>query len=159
MSPWVIRFMSIWPPYLGAGIRIKKIAPDYSMIEVQMNLHFWNRNYVGTHFGGSIYSMTDPFYMLMLIQILGKDYIVWDKAAHVHFKKPGTGPITARFELSAEQIESIRRQADTEAKAEPIFTVEVKDKTGDVVALIEKVVYVSTKEKFKERQNQKSSTT
>lgn len=121
-----------------------------------MKLHFWNKNYVGTHFGGSMYSMTDPFFMLMLIQNLGKDYIVWDKGATIHFKKPGTGKITARFELSQDQIESIRQAALRDPKVEPVLNVEIKDESGDVVALVEKVLYVSTKEKFKQHQASKA---
>ena len=75
------RWINFWPPFLGAGIRIQYIAPDMKSVDVEMKLHFWNANYVGTHFGGSLFAMTDPFYMLMLIANLGSDYIVWDKAA------------------------------------------------------------------------------
>ena len=69
--------MNIWAPFLGAGIRVKRLGPDWKEIDVEMKLRWWNANYVGTHYGGSLYSMTDPFFMLMLIENLGKDYIVW----------------------------------------------------------------------------------
>ena len=84
---------------------VKRLQPDWKAIDVEMKLRFWNRNYVGTHFGGSLYSMTDPFYMLMLIENLGRDYIVWDKSAAIRFKRPGRGKMLAAFRLSDEQIE------------------------------------------------------
>ncbi len=110
-----------------------------------MKLRFWNRNYVGTHFGGSLYSMTDPFYMLMLIENLGRDYIVWDKSATIRFKKPGRGKMLASFRLSDEQIEGIRQALTGQEKVEPEFIVEVKDESGAVIAEVQKVLYVRRK--------------
>ena len=83
------RAVNFWPPFLGAGIRVKHISPDMKFIEVQMKLRWWNANYVGTHFGGSLFAMTDAFYMLMLMANLGRDYIVWDKTASIRYRKPG----------------------------------------------------------------------
>jgi uncharacterized protein DUF4442 len=114
-------------------------------IDVEMKLRFWNRNYVGTHFGGSLYSMTDPFYMLMLIENLGRDYIVWDKSAAIRFKRPGRGKVLAAFRLSDEQIEGIRQALTTQEKVEPEFMVEVRDETGAVVAEVQKVLHVRKK--------------
>jgi len=110
-----------------------------------MRLRFWNRNYVGTHYGGSLYSMTDPFYMLMLMDKLGPDYIVWDKAASIRFRKPGRGRVRAEFRLSDEQIDDIRNKLATLEKYEPTFVVQVKDEAGDVVAEVEKVLHVRRK--------------
>ena len=138
-------FLKIWPPFLGAGIRVKQLQPDWKAIDVEMKLHFWNSNYVGTQFGGSLYAMTDPFYMLMLIENLGPGYIVWDKAASIRFRKPGKGKVVASFRLSDEQIEEIRQQLKTQEKIEPTFMVEVKDETGDVVAEVQKVLHVRRK--------------
>ena len=139
--------MNLWPPFLGAGIRVRRLQPDWKAIDVEMKLGFWNSNYVGTHFGGSLYSMTDPFYMLMLIQNLGPAYIVWDKSANIRFRKPGRGRVSANFRLSDEQIERIRQGLDTQENIEPTFAVEVKDDTGAIVAEVEKVLYVRKKEK------------
>ncbi len=110
-----------------------------------MREHFWNRNPMGSHFGGSIYAMTDPFYAMMLKQILGPEYTVWDKAADIRFIKPGKGLLSAHFNLSEEQIEWVRQRADSGHKAEPVYHVEVKDASGDVVAEMEKTVYVRRK--------------
>ena len=141
------RFIRLYPPYLGAGVRVTHIATDFRRIEVEMPLRFYNRNYVGTHFGGSLYSMVDPFYMLMLINILGPGYIVWDKAANIRFKKPGKGVMKATFELTEEKIAEIRAAAETHPKVEPLFQVLVKDEEGNVVAEVDKLLYIRKKPK------------
>ena len=138
--------MNLWPPFLGAGIRVRRLQPDWKAIDVEMKLGFWNSNYVGTHFGGSLYSMTDPFYMLMLIQNLGPAYIVWDKSANIRFRRPGKGKVLASFRLSDEQIEGIRQGLNTQEKMEPTFVVEVKDATGAVIVEVEKVLHVRKRE-------------
>ena len=140
----MLRAINIWPPLLGAGI-LTKWSPDHKSVDVEMRLRFWNRNYVGTHYGGSLYSMTDPFYMLMLMDKLGPDYIVWDKAASIRFRKPGRGRVRAEFRLSDEQIDDIRNKLATLEKYEPTFVVQVKDEAGDVVAEVEKVLHVRRK--------------
>jgi hypothetical protein len=141
----LIKWMSLWPPFLGAGIRVKSISADFRQIEVEMGLRFWNRNYVGTHFGGSLYAMTDPFYMLMLIENLGRDYIVWDKSSSIQYKRPGRGTVRARFELSEEQILTIKQAADDNPKTEHELQVEVKDEAGIVVARVTKLLHVRKK--------------
>jgi uncharacterized protein (DUF1778 family) len=139
----LLRSINAWPPFLGAGIRVTCLSPH--AIDVEMKLRRWNRNYVGTHFGGSLYSMTDPFFMLMLIESLGPDYIVWDKAATIRFKKPGRGKVRAEFRLSSDQVEEIKRAAAANGKTEPTFVVQVRDEAGDVVAEVEKVLWVRRK--------------
>ena len=139
------RMINFYPPYLGAAVRVTHISDDFLNVEVEMPLRFYNRNYVGTHFGGSLYSMCDPFYMLMLINILGPDYIVWDKAATIRFKRPGKGVMKAAFRLTEAQIEEIRAAAETQPKVEPQFQVLIKDSEGKVVAEIDKLLYVKKK--------------
>ncbi len=142
-----MRLIRFWPPYLGAGITVPRIADDFTSIDVELNLRFWNRNYVGTHFGGSLYAMTDPFFMMMLLENLGRDYIVWDKAAAIQFRKPGRGRMTASFAISPERLREIRDAADNNRKTEPVFTVQVLDESGAVVADVEKTVYVRRKDR------------
>jgi acyl-coenzyme A thioesterase PaaI-like protein len=110
-----------------------------------MKMHFWNANYVGTHFGGSLFAMTDAFYMLMLMANLGPDYIVWDKAATIRYRKPGKGTVRAEFRLSDSQIDDIREKLKTLPKVEPVLTVEVKDDSGVLIAEVEKVLHVRKK--------------
>jgi hypothetical protein len=145
----MLRTINIWPPFLGAGIRVKW-SPDHKSVDVEMKLRFWNRNYVGTHYGGSLYSMTDPFYMLMLMDNLGPDYIVWDKAASIRFRKPGKGRVKAEFRLLDEQLDDIRTKLLTQEKYEPTFVVQVKDETGDVVAEVQKVLHIRRKQSTRE---------
>jgi acyl-coenzyme A thioesterase PaaI-like protein len=138
---WLYRLLSLYPPYLGAGIRVKA-APDLRTFEVRMRLRWWNRNYVKTHFGGSLYAMCDPFFMLILIEALGRGYVVWDKSATIRFRRPGRGTVTATFHVSQEKIDEIRAAADAAGKVEPVFHVDVVDERGEVVAEVEKLVYV-----------------
>jgi uncharacterized protein DUF4442 len=140
------RWINLWPPFLGAGIRITRIAPDMKAVDVEMRLRFWNANYVGTHFGGSLFAMTDAFYMLMLMANLGRDYIVWDKAATIRYRKPGRGTVRAEFRLSDSQIDDIREKLKMLPKCEPVFLVEVKDEAGVVIAEVEKMLHVRKKE-------------
>lgn len=137
--------LNLYPPFLGAGIRIKRLDPDWRTIEVEMKLRRWNSNYVGTHYGGSLYSMTDPFYMLMLIENLGRDYIVWDKSACIRFRRPGKGTVMANFILSAAHLDEIRHALGTEEKIERTFEVEVHDTEGQVVAEVQKVLHIRRK--------------
>ena len=115
-------------------------------IDVEMKLRWWNANYVGTHFGGSLFAMTDAFYMLMLMANLGRDYIVWDKAASIRYRKPGKGTVRAEFRLSDAQLDDIRDKLKTLPKYEPMFQVEVKDESGEVVAAVEKLLHVRKKD-------------
>ena len=139
--------MNIWPPFLGAGIRVKRLQPDWKEIDVEMKLHKWNSNYVGTHYGGSIYSMADPFYMLMLIENLGKDYIVWDKSASVRFRTPGRGTVSVSFRLTDDQIAEIREALNTQDKIDRTFLAEIKNESGTVIAEVQKVVQIRNKNK------------
>ncbi len=141
------RLLSIYAPYLGAGVRVTHISDDFLTAHVEMPLRFYNRNYVGTHFGGSLYAMCDPFYMLMLINILGPDYIVWDKSAAIRFKRPGKGTVKAVFQIPAEKVTEIKAAAESLGKVEPQFQVQVTDTEGQVVAEIDKLLYVRKKDK------------
>jgi acyl-coenzyme A thioesterase PaaI-like protein len=140
------RAVNFWPPFLGAGIRIKHISPDMKFIEVEMKLRWWNANYVGTQFGGSLFAMTDAFYMLMVMANLGRDYIVWDKAASIRYRKPGRGTVRAEFRLTDAQLDDIREKVRMLPKYEPTFKVEVKDEQGIVIAEVEKLLHVRLKD-------------
>jgi hypothetical protein len=138
--------LNLYAPFLGAGIRVKRLAPGWKEVDVEMKLRWWNANYVGTHYGGSLYSMTDPFFMVMLIENLGQDYIVWDKSATIRFKRPGRGTVSASFRLSDQQIDEIKQALNAEKKIERVFTVEVKDESGTVIAEVEKLLHIRRKD-------------
>ena len=137
---------NLWPPLLGAGIRITHIQDDWKEINVEMRLRWWNANYVGTHYGGSLYSITDPFFMVMLIEILGRDYIVWDKSAAIRFRRPGRGTVYAKFRVSDAQVAEIRAALRTEEKAEREFAIEVKDGEETVIAEVRKLLHFRRRE-------------
>jgi acyl-coenzyme A thioesterase PaaI-like protein len=139
------RLMNWWPPFLFAGIRCTELADDYRSATVTLRLHWWNRNWVGVHFGGSLFAMTDPFYMLMLVHVLGRGYVVWDKAATIDYVKPGRGTVTARFRLEEERIAEIRAATADGAKALPVFHCDIRDTEGDVVARLDRTLYVRRK--------------
>lgn len=141
----MLRLINFWPPFFGSGIKVTSISSDFSTIEVRMKLHFWNKNYVGTHFGGSLYAMTDPFFMLILIEKLGKDYIVWDKAATIRFIKPGKGTVYARFHISDDEIFDLKSQVDLNGKIEPLFNVDILDEEKNCIASVEKKLYIKKK--------------
>lgn len=139
--------MNLWPPYLGAGIRVEHIAPDFRSVTVALVRRWYNRNYVGTHFGGSLYAMTDPFFALMVMHNLSSDYIVWDKSASIDFLAPGRGRVWARFELTEGDLAHIRKMTEAGDKHLHLFTVDVRDAEGMAVACVEKIVYVRRKRK------------
>jgi hypothetical protein len=144
-SQALCRWINLWPPFLGAGIRVQRIAPDMKAVDVVMKLRWWNANYVGTHFGGSLFAITDAFYMLMVMANLGRDYIVWDKAASIRYRKPGKGTVRVEFRLTDAQLDDIREKLKTLPKYEPVFPIEVKDEQGIMIAEVQKVLHVRKK--------------
>jgi hypothetical protein len=146
MKRWILYLWNFWPPYFGAGIWIDCISKDFKYGRTRLKRRPWTKNIVGTQFGGSIYAMVDPIYMVMLLMLLGRDYIVWDKAATIRFRKPGRTTLIAEFTLTDEDVEGIKAKLLTVDKCDWEKTVYVKDKVGDVVAEIHKVVHVRNKQ-------------
>ncbi|HEX9508239.1 MAG TPA: DUF4442 domain-containing protein [Myxococcales bacterium] len=143
----VLRGLRFYPPYLGAGIRVTRVSETLDVLEVEMPLRAWNRNYVGTQFGGSLYSMCDPFFMLLAMMRLGPGYVVWDKSASIDFLKPGRSRVRARFELTEETLEAIRAGVEREGKVNPTFEVTIRDDQGTPVARVKKVLSIRKKAK------------
>lgn len=137
--------MNLWPPFVGAGIRVRHIAPDFREVRVEMRLGLTNRNAFGTHFGGSLYAMTDPFFALMVHHNLPRNYLVWDKAGSIEYSTPGRGPVRAVFRLEQHDIDTILRMTAGGDKHLHLFNVDVVDKEGLAVAKVEKIVYVRRK--------------
>lgn len=140
------RVMNLWPPYLFAGVRVRTIAEDWRHAEIELRSHWWNRNYVGVHFGGNLFSMTDPFWMLLTLNALGKDYIVWDKAGAIDFRKPGRGTVRAHFRLDDALLEEIRAATADGEKYLRWCETEIVDADGEVVARVRKQLYIRRKE-------------
>jgi acyl-coenzyme A thioesterase PaaI-like protein len=138
------RWINLWPPLRSAGIRVTHASKDLRTIDVELRFTRFNRNYVGTHFGGSLFAMTDPFYMLMLHHALGNDYVCWDKAAHIRFRRPGLSTVTARFHLSEDRLAQIRTATDRDGTYDAIFHVDILDLQGEVICRVERTIYVAT---------------
>ena len=134
---------NFFPAYRGTGARVVYIADDYREIKVKIPLSWRTKNYVGTIYGGSLYGGIDPIYMLMLIKNLGKNYIVWDKAAAIRFKKPGKETLFAEFYLTENELHEIKEILKNQKSVDRIYTVELKDKTGAIHCLIEKTLYIA----------------
>jgi acyl-coenzyme A thioesterase PaaI-like protein len=134
-----------WPPFRGLGVKVREIAPDFRRVTVELRMRLFNRNFVGTHFGGAMFAMADPFYMIMMMHNLGREYVVWDKAGAVRFLKPGRGTLTAKFEVTQAMVDEAIAKTAEGAKFEPTYAVELKDGEGTVVATVEKTLYIRKK--------------
>ena len=132
----------IFACYRGTGGRLKHIAPDWSEVRLELPLSWRTRNYVGTIFGGSIYSAVDPIYMIMLIRRLGPEYVVWDRSASIQFRKPGRATLRARCVVTDEEVAAIRRALETERSIDRSYIIDLADSSGLVCATVEKVIYI-----------------
>jgi acyl-coenzyme A thioesterase PaaI-like protein len=135
-----------WACYRGTGARLRYIAPDWSEIRLDVPLSWRTRNYVGTIFGGSIYASVDPIYMIMLIRRLGPEFVVWDKAATILFKKPGRETLHARFLVTDEELAAIRTALESNRSVDRTYLVELVGDSGTLCATIEKVIYIRRRE-------------
>ncbi len=142
-SAGALRFgMNLWPPFVGAGIHVMHIAPDFRSVTVRLRQGLFNRNYFGTHYGGSLFSMTDPFYALMLLHNLERGHVVWDKVSRIEFRAPGRGNVYARFVLSQEQIDDVLAHTAAGEKYEPTWSVDITDESANVIATVAKTLYI-----------------
>lgn len=142
----LMRWSFNWfPAFRGTGGRITYIASDFSEVHVKVPLNLWTRNYVGTIFGGSMYGAVDPVYMIMLMQRLGSNYIVWDKAASIRFLKPGRKTLFAIFRVTDDEIEQVKALAAPGSSFDRHYMVDLVDAEGTVCAQVEKTLYVKRK--------------
>ncbi|GGZ54863.1 DUF4442 domain-containing protein [Lysobacter xinjiangensis] len=137
--------LNLWPPFLAAGIHVTHLAEDWRHARVELRMRPWNRNAVGTHFGGSLFAMTDPFWMLLVMRSIGRDYFVWDRAGAIDFLRPGRGVVHADFRLDDATLEDIRAQTADGAKHLRWFETPVIDANGETVAKVRKQLYVKRK--------------
>lgn len=137
--------MNVWPPFLFAGIRILEIAPDFRLARVMLKKKTLTSNYVGTLFGGSLFSMTDPFFMVMTLKNLGERYIVWDKRGEIEFVSPGRATVYGTFEITDEDLEDVKINVQRSGKYLKWFEVELKTADGTLVAVVKKQIYFREK--------------
>ncbi|MFC3908193.1 DUF4442 domain-containing protein [Legionella dresdenensis] len=133
---------NLWPPFWGAGIKVITISPDFSYAKVSLAFRWYNKNYMRVQYGGSLYSMTDPFLFIMVLQRLGPGYVVWDKQGEIDYVRPGKSRVYAEFRLSEDQIEAIRLEVAEKQKIYPVFDITIYDEKQEVVAVVKKTLYV-----------------
>ncbi|HEY8585387.1 MAG TPA: DUF4442 domain-containing protein [Rhodanobacter sp.] len=139
------RLLNLWPPFLINAIRVQSLSEDYSQAKVVLRLRPWNRNYVRSQFGGNLFAMVDPFWMLLAMNQLGPDYYVWDKAGTIEFVAPGYEDVYAHFELEPAIVDELRAAAAGGDKVLRWFETEVKTGSGAVIARVRKQLYVRLK--------------
>jgi acyl-coenzyme A thioesterase PaaI-like protein len=137
------RWMNIWPPFLFSGIRIVSISDDFREAVIELRDRKLNMNYVGVHFGGAIFAMTDPFHMLLTINLLGRGYVVWDKAARIEYLKPGKGTLRAHFKITDDMLADVRANTPNDGdRYFPEWPVDVLNAEGETVARAFKTLYI-----------------
>lgn len=147
--------MNVYPMFFGTGGKVRFISSDWKEVHISMRLSLWTRNYVGTLFGGSLFSATDPFYPLMLFHVLGKNYVVWDKSASIRFKKPAKKTVYCKFLLNEEIIALIKQKVLENGEVEQSFQMEWIDKSGMVYTQLDRVIYIAEKKFYKEKKEGK----
>ncbi len=145
------RLMNWWPPFIGAGIKVETISDDFRHVRVRLKIGLLNRNYVGTHFGGSLFAMTDPYWMIMIMENLGSEYLVWDKAGEIEFVRAVKEPVWCEFRLETATLDEIRAEAASGEKHLRWMPVDVLTASGEVVARVRKQIYVRLKDRERPR--------
>lgn len=142
---------NLWPCIRGTGARVTSISTDFHYMKVKIPLNWRTRNRVGTIFGGSIYGAVDPFYMIMLMEILGKDFVVWDKGAEIKFIKPGVSTLHAEFKVTPELVSEVTANANQNGSYVFNIVVPILNEDQVVHAEVKKVMYVATKKHYQEK--------
>ncbi len=141
------RLLNLWPPFFFNSIRLQSLSDDWTEAHVVLRLRPWNRNYVRSQFGGNLFAMVDPFWMLLVMHQLGNDYYVWDKAGAIDFVAPGREDVHAHFKLEPAVVDELRAAAAGGGKVLRWFETEVKTAAGELIAIVRKQVYVRLKPK------------
>ncbi len=149
--------MNWYPMYFGTGGKILFWSGDWHEVHLRLRRNAWTYNFVGTIFGGSMFAAADPFYMLMLLQILGPSFVVWDKAGSIRFRKPGRSTLYLRYELTDDLLTGIRRDVAENGQTERTFTLQWVDANGVVHAEIERLCYIADKAFYEQKKNDRQS--
>ncbi|MBP9927068.1 MAG: DUF4442 domain-containing protein [Cyclobacteriaceae bacterium] len=150
-SWWFRLLMNWYPMYFGTGGKILFWSADSTEVHLRLRLNIWSYNYVGTIFGGSMFSAADPFYMVMLLKVLGDDYVVWDKAANIRFKKPAKKTLYTTLKITNENLDAIKKRVEAHGHATYDFVIQWLDNKGIVHAEIERHCYIASKEFYQKR--------
>jgi acyl-coenzyme A thioesterase PaaI-like protein len=153
LTPHLLKLrLNTYAPYIGAGIKIDHISLDQGLCVISMGLNTLNKNIVGTQFGGSLYSMVDPFYMLMLMHQLGSNYVVWDKSSHIDFVAPGNSKVTARMKIPSSEVITIQELAKEGEAVFREYKVDIVDEQQKLIATVTKTLYIRLRKYSKSKE-------
>ena len=153
LTPHLLKLrLNTYAPYIGAGIKIDHISLDQGLCVVSMELTTLNKNIVGTQFGGSLYSMVDPFYMIMLMHQLGSNYVVWDKSSHIDFIAPGNSKVTARMKIPSAEVITIQELAKDGEAVFREYQVDIVDDQQKLIATVTKTLYIRLRKYSKSKE-------
>ncbi|GHC51316.1 DUF4442 domain-containing protein [Ulvibacter litoralis] len=140
------------PMYRRSTARILKVSEDLLHITIKLPISYKNRNYVGTIFGGSLFSAVDPIPMVQLMDLLGKEYVVWDKSAEIYFKRPAKENLYATFTYTLDELAQIKKQVIEDKEIEIIKNTQLTDKSESTVFCeVQKTIYVADKQFYKQK--------
>lgn len=142
--------LNISPMYRRSTARITYISKDLMKIRIRLPISYKNKNYVGSIFGGSMFAAVDPIPMTQLIQLLGSNYVVWDKSAEIKFKRPARKDLYAIFSFTPNQISSIRNKVAEKNEIEFPYTTQLTDKEEETIyCTVHKTIYIANKTFYK----------
>lgn len=157
MPIWLYRWgLNHWPCIWSAGGKVTHLSKDFTELDVRLPLKFRTRNIVGTIYGGSLYASTDPFFMLMLMKILGKDYVVWDKGCTIRFKRPAKETVYAKFRITPEMLSDLKAKVAKDGYTNVTWTIDYRSASGTVYTEFDKVLYIATKASYDQRKRERS---
>lgn len=147
-----------WSPMYRRSVgKIKFVSSDLKTVKIEIPLNYKNVNYAGSIFGGSLFAATDPIYMIQLIQILGDNYVVWDKAASIAYKKPARSRAFATFEFTQDELDHIKKSVAENSRLDLVKQLDITDSGGEVFAKVEKTIFISTKAYYKAKKKQQQN--
>jgi acyl-coenzyme A thioesterase PaaI-like protein len=146
---------NISPMYKRSCGKITFVSDDLHIVKIKIKLNYKNRNYVGSMFGGSLFSATDPIYMIQLMQILGNEFVVWDKSSEIRFKRPAYENVYANFEFSQQEIDTIKKRVESEQEMDYEKALIITNNKGIVYTELNKTLYISSKEYYKQKRKNK----
>ncbi len=138
------RWVGNWfPAYRGSGAKVTYVSSDFHDVCIKLPCNWRTKNHMGITWGGSLYAALDPIYGVMLYKILGRQYRVIDSQAEIRFLKPGKETLYAHFEISEDELSTLKEQLTHSDKTRMQLQVSLKNKQGVVHATCDKHIHIS----------------
>ena len=145
------------PMYRRSTARIIRVSNDLLYVQIKLPISYKNKNYVNSIFGGSLFSSVDPIPMIQLINLIGNDYVVWDKSSEIYFRKPAKENLFAEFIFTNVEIDEIKKKIRTENEIDIVKNTSLTNKEKTIVYCeVKKTIYIAKKTFYK---NKKEKTT